>query len=534
VEREAPAASGNSAVRQSSLVLAAVAAISILAFLYFFSRGMTNNYGDGLAHVNIARKILDSPDESLWQRYMQIGSPWLPLQTVAMLPLVWNDSLWRTGAAGSIVSMVSFVVAAMMLFMLARRYYRSHEDGRFPILPMIAAGIFVFNPSVLYIQSTPMSELVFIAAFASSVYALQRWNDNRSRGRLAAAGAVMALACLARYEAWPAAAVAVAIVAFCAEGNLIRRIASGAIFGVVAATGPLYWLWHNWAIYDDPFEFLTGPSSARGLYLQNRANLGWSQVFVGNLPLDVGLMAAAVAVCAGPLLLLAATAGLARVQRSYRRVSHYAPALLFGVPFLFHVWSLYRGEIQVFPFSVFGLLNVRYGLPHLPGVALLAPAAILFFRSSRRRGAAIAICGLVAVQYWWLLSDGANQLAVFQEGYRNGVNSRQARDLARVSEFLNANPPRAMILMQSGSLGPLVPRGGLRFASVIHEGTARWHQVADTIPPDVSTVVVEQGDALDSRLRARPALARDLGEMFEPGYRTEKITVYSRVRATAF
>lgn len=495
---------------------------------------MTNNYGDGVAHVNIARKIVDSPDDSFWQRYMQIGSPWLPLQTVAMLPLVWNDSFWRTGAAGSIVSMVSFIVAAMMIFLLARRYYRTHEEGRFAIMPMIATGIFVFNPSVLYMQSTPMTELVFIAAFASSVYALQRWNDDQGRGRLAVAGSVMALACLARYEAWPAAAIAVAIVAFCAEGSFSRRITSAAIYGLIAATGPLYWLWHNWAIYGDAFEFLTGPSSARGLYLQNRANLGWSQVFVGNLPLDLGLMAAAIAVCAGPLVLLAATIGLARVLRSYRRFSEYAPALLAGVPFLFHVWSLYRGEIQVFPFSVVGLLNVRYGLPHLLAVALLIPAAALFFRISWRRGATLAICGLVAFQYWWLLSDGANQLAVFQEGYRNGVNSRQARELARVSEFLKANPPRAMILMQSGSLGPVVPRGGLRFASVIHEGTARWHQVADSIPPDVSTVVVEQGDAVDSQFRSKPALARDLAETFEPVYRTEKTTVYSRVRGTAF
>jgi hypothetical protein len=79
-----------------------------------------------------------------------------------------------------------------------------------------------------------------------------------------------------------------------------------------------------------------------------------------------------------------------------------------------------------------------------------------------------------------------------------------------------------------------VPRAGLQFSSVIHEGTARWHQVAGAIPPDVSTVIVEQGDALDLRLRAQPALARDLSETFEPGYQTGKITVYSRVRATAF
>src|SRR5438309_3107295 len=105
------------------LVVATVAtAVSLLSFLYFFSNGMTNVYGDGVAHLNIARKVVDSPDSSLWQRYIQIGSPWLPLQTVLMLPLVADDWMWRTGAAGSAVSMVSLVVAAIFLYLLAKSF----------------------------------------------------------------------------------------------------------------------------------------------------------------------------------------------------------------------------------------------------------------------------------------------------------------------------------------------------------------------------------------------------------------------------
>jgi hypothetical protein len=87
-----------------------VVTVSTAAFLYFFTNGMTNVYGDGVAHVNIARKVVDSPDDSLRQRYIQIGSPWLPVQTVLMLPLVTNDWMWRTGAAGSIVSMIAFIM----------------------------------------------------------------------------------------------------------------------------------------------------------------------------------------------------------------------------------------------------------------------------------------------------------------------------------------------------------------------------------------------------------------------------------------
>jgi len=116
------------------------AVLSLFAFLYFFANGMTNVYGDGVAHVNIARKVVDSPDDLLWQRYMQIGSPWLPLQTVAIMPLVANDWMWRTGVAGSIVSMISFIIAAVALYLLAGSFYRK-EGGRWgDALPALSAA----------------------------------------------------------------------------------------------------------------------------------------------------------------------------------------------------------------------------------------------------------------------------------------------------------------------------------------------------------------------------------------------------------
>src|SRR5438128_624643 len=101
------------------LVVVFATLLSFVSFVYFFTNGMTNHYGDGIAHVNIARKVVDSPDDSLWQRYLQIGTPWLPLQTVLMLPLVALDPLWRSGAAGSLVSMIAFVVAATMIYRIA-------------------------------------------------------------------------------------------------------------------------------------------------------------------------------------------------------------------------------------------------------------------------------------------------------------------------------------------------------------------------------------------------------------------------------
>jgi hypothetical protein len=510
------------------VVVAIAAAVSFLSFLYFFSNGMTNLYGDGVAHVNIARKIVDSPDDSPWQRYIQIGSPWLPLQTVAMLPLVVNDWMWRTGVAGSIVSMISFVVAAVSLYLLARSFYKEDREWS-EGLPALSAAIFILNPSALYMQSTPMSELVFMAALVAAVYLLQRWLNDQTAKRLAVAGTAMTVATLARYEAWPVALVSILIVALTSHGGWMAKIKSSALFATFVSLGPVYWLWHNWAIYGNALEFLSGPNSARGIALQNRVNFNWSAIFVGHAGLDVLTMAAATAVCAGPLVLLLGAAGFARTLVAKRKsLLEHSPLILLILPFFFHAFSLYRGEIQVVPLSAFGLLNVRYGLPHVLGVALFAPASVLLFKGSARRWASGIVCMIVAAQYGYLISEGTAQLAIYQEGYRNGVNARPVRERARVALFLRANPPARVILMHSGALGPLVSQGGLRFSDIIHEGTVRWHQLGEGIPEDVATVIVQQGDPLDLRIRENLALTRDLAAEFSQQFSTGNIKVYER------
>ena len=508
-------------------IIAAV--LSICAFLYFFANGMTNVYGDGVAHVNIARKVVDSPDNSLRQRYIQIGSPWLPVQTVSMLPLVANDWMWRTGVAGSIVSMISFVITALALYLLARTFYRREDAAWSEALPALCVAIFIFNPSALYMQSTPMSEIVFMATLAAAVYLLQRWISDQTAKRLALAAGAMTVAMLTRYEAWPVAVLSILIVALTSRGDWKAKIKRCGLFAALVAVGPIFWLWHNWEIYGNALEFLSGPNSARGISLQNRVNFNWSAIFVGHAGLDLLIMAAATAVCAGPFVLVLSAAGFTRSLVAKRKsFLEYSPLILLILPFFFHAYSLYRGEIQIIPLSALGLLNVRYGLPHLLGVALFAPAAVLLFKGSSRRWAAVIVCVIIAGQYLYLIWEGPAQLAIYQEGYRNGVNARPVRERARVASFLQANPPDRLILMHTGALGPVVSQGGLCFSDTIHEGTVRWHQLGEGIPKDVGTVIVQQGDPLDLRINENPVLVRDLLSEFEQQIWVGNIKVYER------
>jgi len=93
------------------IVLVSLAVLSAGAVAFVQWHGWALYYGDAEAHLEIARRVVDSRTPG----YSQIGTVWLPLPHVLMLPLVANDWLWRTGLAGAIPSAICFVVAGLFL-----------------------------------------------------------------------------------------------------------------------------------------------------------------------------------------------------------------------------------------------------------------------------------------------------------------------------------------------------------------------------------------------------------------------------------
>ena len=137
-------------------VLACVIALSLGAVAVVQTNGWTLYYGDAEAHLAIARRVVDSRTPG----YDQIGTVWLPLPHLLMLPWVRDDRLWRTGLAGTIPGVSCWVCACWFLFAAARRALGSVEAA------WVAAGCFALNPCLLYLQAIPMTEAVFAAASA--------------------------------------------------------------------------------------------------------------------------------------------------------------------------------------------------------------------------------------------------------------------------------------------------------------------------------------------------------------------------------
>ncbi len=93
-----------------------ILAVTCASLHFFYTRGLSNLYGDGLAHMEGARRIFDS----ITPGYEEIGSVWLPLYHLVCAPLAINDFLWRTGLAGGLVSSAAFRTDRYLLFRLGR------------------------------------------------------------------------------------------------------------------------------------------------------------------------------------------------------------------------------------------------------------------------------------------------------------------------------------------------------------------------------------------------------------------------------
>src|SRR3981189_3141751 len=102
--------------RSAARVAGAAVLVSLFAFLYYLQQGDLLLYGDAVAHINIARRVFDSQTPGL----LQLGTVWLPLPHLLMIPFIFIDSMWQSGAGASIPSMIAYVLGVVGIFRLVR------------------------------------------------------------------------------------------------------------------------------------------------------------------------------------------------------------------------------------------------------------------------------------------------------------------------------------------------------------------------------------------------------------------------------
>jgi len=179
-------------LRRDGAVGAFILVVAGANLYYFYTRGLTNLYGDSIAHMEGARRIFDS----LTPGYDEIGSVWLPLYHLLVAPLAINDSLWRTGLAGSLVSTAAFAGAAWFLYRLAAEISGNTAAG------ILTLGAFLLCPNMLYLATTPLTEPLALFWAVLVAYALFRYSQTGRRAALMGAAAAAFLGTLTRYDEW--------------------------------------------------------------------------------------------------------------------------------------------------------------------------------------------------------------------------------------------------------------------------------------------------------------------------------------------
>ena len=405
----------------TALVCGLACVASVASFLWFYLHGQILLYGDAVAHISIARRVVDSRTPGP----LQLGTVWLPLPHLLTLPFIINDWLWRSGVGGSIVSMLAYVLAVAGIFRLVRnnasRFLPQQTQGRRLLgtprfATWLAAGLLALNPNLLYMQATAMTETLFLAEliwavvyfdeFARAIHIGQQGADEEHAGAaksLERCAMMLAAAMLTRYDGWALALVigcASLVVALrwmrmsgasrTARRKVLRSLAASAL---LCALMPALWLAHNYALDGKPLDWLNGPYSAKAIdrripgepphpgtnnikvsafYFVKAAKLNFSQ---GRWQ--------------GWMMALAVFGTLAAVfvpvkpaDRSGQPITVLLPhaLLMLWFPLLFYAYAIAYGSVPIFvpvwyPFSHY---NVRYGLELLPAFAVFAALAVAF------------------------------------------------------------------------------------------------------------------------------------------------------------
>src|SRR5271156_996373 len=190
--------------------------VSVFSFLFYYRHGDVLLYGDAVAHINIARRVFDSKTPGL----LQLGTVWLPLPHLLIMPFIVSMKMWQNGSGGSIPSMAGFVFGVLGIFRLMRGVLMSSVssgNGKVDIVAMIGAWVAAFvygaNPNLIYMQSTAMGESLYLAFFIWAVVYFAEFARGKGRS-LTKCGLCLAAACLTRYDGWFLAAVLVVGAAF--------------------------------------------------------------------------------------------------------------------------------------------------------------------------------------------------------------------------------------------------------------------------------------------------------------------------------
>jgi len=500
-------------------VLCCSIAASLSAIVWSWQNGALLNWGDAVAHMHVARRVFDCHQP----RLSQLGSVWLPLPYILMLPFVQVYSWWANGIAGIVPSALAYIASCAGIYRLARNWLK-------PASAALALAFFALNPNLLYLQTTAMTEPLFLCEMIWLVVWLVDWrmqnidgrthlnqDESKSNRLLILIAVVLIAAIYTRYDGWIMALLAwTAIgIVLLKHGRLHSLTFWIATVFVVAA--PIAWFVYNAAAFGDWLEFARGPYSAKAIEIRTASHgagpphPGWHDPWVSLLFFMKAAEMDATALAWGNKILMLSTLGTAGAWLVYRRRA-FTWALLLALPIPFYAYSVSYGSVPIFlpPWWPHSWYNTRYGMELLPALALglgfvasVAIAAVRDFKPQWAKYAAALLFALVALNIRQLVREHP---LVYVEGLKN-IEAHRPYQLAipPALRTLLAQNPNATILMETSVDPEIVALTGIPLRQTINEADLAIWDSALKAPAHAAPIILAfDGDAVDAAVKAHP------------------------------
>ncbi len=493
-------------------VVASSIALSAAAVIWSWQHSAMLNYGDAVAHLHIARRVFDSHRPGL----SQLGSVWLPFPHLLLMPFVAVYSWWANGIAGMIPSAVAYLAACAGIYRLARHWLP-------PAAATLALAFFAANPNLLYLQTTAMTEPLFLCEMIWTVVWLVEWRESidfdpdRATGLLWSVAAVLIAAIFTRYDGWIFALLAWSGIGFTLLRRSQLRSRTFWLASAFVAAAPVAWFVYNATVFGDWLEFARGPYSAKAIELRTAApgwppHPGWHNPWVSFLFFIKTAEMDAAAVAWGNTLLALSLLGTAWAGLIARRRA-FGWAMLLWLPAPFYAYAIAYGSVPIFlpvwwPHSWY---NTRYGLELLPAFALRLGFCAQFFLGAVRefkpgwtKYAAALLFALAGLNAWQVIREHP---LTYIEGTKN-INARRPFEIQipPVLRSLLATRPDGVVLMDTSTYPQLVALTGIPLHQTVNESDKEFYDAALAAPAAHAAIVLAfDGDAIDQAVKAHPS-----------------------------
>ncbi len=323
---------GNLETSILAIVLFSVTLVAGIALYHFDSHAFVY-FGDAASHLVKAREFIDSQKPGLHN----IGTVWLPLPHLLLLPFAVIDGLFFSELAGAFVGIPLLVGTGFFSFLILKRITNSKPISFF------VTCVALLNPNIVYMALTPMSEpaLLFFVTMGACFFLDWLETDNARSLQFCVVGVVLASLC--RYEAWPlvpfiTAAAALRGISFWRQAKKNTAVRTFVIGGLCWA-GIAFWFIWNYALYGNPFEFAHRTYSAGSVVAR--------QAIHNNPQTALFLLGKALLVIFGPIVLCVSLLVFLSLRNLRAKRTRIFLLLFLIVPPVFTIAAILYGFVQI-------------------------------------------------------------------------------------------------------------------------------------------------------------------------------------------